>query len=314
MDGDFMQFLGELPPIVPLLFIGFALIFIVGLVMVARPKGGNTSKRRKPERPSKRAVYDLDSAPVGDLPELDLLLGNAPGLSNEPVPAPRSEPPGPRPAPTPISAPVNGPLDSAAEVMTILRGDDNRLLVRIDGQLYSATVPITDAGMRKSFSGTIRELVKLATDMPTPPKAPPAPPKPIPEPAASAPAMPTAEPHKPAEPKPAASTPPAARTGEVPGDLPMFRQMASEPLKFRGGKPKQAVPEIAVGSAIEAYLQYRLQHAPDFTERSIHVHNAVGGGVTIEVDGRFYDAVRDVEDEAVRDFLTTTIEEWQNRQ
>src|SRR5690606_20751027 len=151
MDGDFLQFLGELPPVVPMLFIGFALIFIVALVLTVAPKGAKSSKRRTPQQRAKPDVYE-DIAPAGDLPDLDLLVGNAPESPAAPSPAPRS--------PTPVTASAqvssNGAGDikttRLVEVMTVLRGDDNQLFVRIDEQVYSTATPITDADTRKAFS------------------------------------------------------------------------------------------------------------------------------------------------------------------
>jgi hypothetical protein len=81
------------------------------------------------------------------------------------------------------------------------------------------------------------------------------------------------------------------------------------------GKDKTAEPAVvSIPDQIEAYLQYRLALTPPFLGRSIHVREAPGGGVRIEVDGRFYEAVSDIEDTNVRDFVRTAIQEWEDKQ
>jgi hypothetical protein len=114
--------------------------------------------------------------------------------------------------------------------------------------------------------------------------------------------------------------PPPAADGKMPGDLPRF-SMDSEPqvVKKRGGllgrKKTQfvPVPELDLAGAIEAYLQHKLRHTPEYDGRSIHVHPSPDGGVAIEVDGTFYDTVGDVAETDVRGFLSATIQEWQER-
>jgi hypothetical protein len=106
----------------------------------------------------------------------------------------------------------------------------------------------------------------------------------------------------------------------MPGDLPRFT-LEEEPqkIKTRGGLLGRTktefvpVPELNIAGAIEAYLQHKLQNTPDFVGRSIHVNPTEDGGVAIEVDGTHYEAVSDVTDDTVRNFLSTTIQEWQQR-
>jgi hypothetical protein len=122
-------------------------------------------------------------------------------------------------------------------------------------------------------------------------------------------------------PRPAAtsSIPPAA-DGSMPGTLPSYRpESESAPLKRQGifRTPKvdlQPIPELNLANAIEAYLQHKLNFTPEYVDRDLHVHAAPGGGVRIQVDNRYYDAVSDIEDETVRTFIAETIQEWQERQ
>jgi hypothetical protein len=116
------------------------------------------------------------------------------------------------------------------------------------------------------------------------------------------------------------SVPPAA-DGTMPGALPSYRTENDNniSLKRQGifRTPKvdlQPVPELNLAGAIEAYLQHKLNFTPEYVDRELHVHAAPGGGVRIQVDNRYYDAVSDIEDETVRTFIAETIQEWQERQ
>lgn len=70
---------------------------------------------------------------------------------------------------------------------------------------------------------------------------------------------------------------------------------------------------LGMADQIEMLLQSKLLRTPDLMGRNIHVHSGTSGGVMIEVDGLFYDAVGDVIDTHVRHFLQETIQEWESR-
>jgi hypothetical protein len=114
-------------------------------------------------------------------------------------------------------------------------------------------------------------------------------------------------------------TVPTLADGSVPGDLPSYR-FDDNPAKIekkRGGRVKVEFtppPDLDIPSAIEAYLQYKIQYAPEFQGRNIHVLPAIHGGVRIRVGEDYFDAVSDVTDDEVRAFLQETIAEWQERQ
>ena len=72
-------------------------------------------------------------------------------------------------------------------------------------------------------------------------------------------------------------------------------------------------PEPSIGNQIQEFLQHRLAAHPEFDSRRIHIHPAMDGGVTIEVEGTFYDAVADIPDDEVRTFLQKTIQDWSDR-
>jgi hypothetical protein len=276
----------------------------------------------------------------GDLPDLDSLLSGE-GLVND-MPTVRKAQAG-----TFSVTLADGEMLEAVEVLTVLRDvADGGLLVQIGDKIHRNPPAFADAEFKRRFNGAVSELAKsLSNVKASPPPAQPlvTPPPAVPASSSEATAtempmeMPSAEslgeigshtdetPR--IEPEMTPRAPQATTTGNtpkvnmpatpVPGDLPKFNTSYT-PLEMKPGrrvpKPSQPVPEIDIGGSVEAYLQHRLSYTPEYAERSIHIRNAPKGGVTIEVDGKFFDAVSDVDDEEVREFLRATIEEWQSRQ
>lgn len=78
-------------------------------------------------------------------------------------------------------------------------------------------------------------------------------------------------------------------------------------------KPVESTPELNIAEAIEAYLQHKIEQAPAFQGRDIHIRPALGGGVRIMVDGQSYDFVDEVEDAESRSFIQKAINEWQDK-
>ena len=65
---------------------------------------------------------------------------------------------------------------------------------------------------------------------------------------------------------------------------------------------------------IEELLQFRLAATPELAQRSIHLRPAHDGGVRIEIDGSFFEGVGEVPDNQIREFIQSTIREWEARQ
>ena len=101
----------------------------------------------------------------------------------------------------------------------------------------------------------------------------------------------------------------------MPGDLPSFKLDDNPFERPKRGKKLdlKPVPELNIAGAIEAYLQYKISHTPDYQSRSIHIYPSPDGGVSIEVDGLFYDSVGDIPDNDTREFIAGAIQEWQER-
>jgi len=308
MGSDFSSFMQQ-PFVGPVLgmmcFLGIMLVAVVVLLAYTR--------RRKAAQQQIQTDPVTFDASGHDMPDLDLLVEASPTASTSIPTAPppqRSVRKG-----TSMVAVSDGDATEAVEVMTILRDVvDGRLLVQMgDKTLLNVN---NDPEFKERFMRIMRELGQVAT-------------KPATTPVTSAPqetTPPTIEeespvplgslvPPPPTPPKPKASTPPPPlASGKMPGDLPSFRLEDNPiPERKRGQKVEiKPVQEVNIAGAIEAYLQYKLQHS-DYAGRSIHIYPSPDGGVSIEVDGHFYDAVGDISDDAVREFISTAIQEWQER-
>lgn len=296
---------------------------------------------------SEEDLPPLDSFDTGDLPPLDDLLIDEP----EPeVPLSTQEPMAAAPV-VPTYKEITdqthqvklnrGDTTEAKEVLTIMRDeDDGRLMILIGDKGFRTIAD--DATVKNTFKKVMKELSAVITkpdDKPlreTEPEAIPEQKSVIQEKPAETPKpekaseKPTAtlgdliteksEDKKP-EPKRTTTTmpPPPMPGGVMPGDLPSYKlddNPGTEKQGRFGGKKVEyePVPELDIAGAIEAYLQYKMQHSDEFRGRNLHILPSITGGVRIRVDDKSYDFVDEIEDEAVRTFLQETITEWQDRQ
>lgn len=267
-------------------------------------------------QPVQSAARRSGRVQTGQLPDLDLLLGD--DVIHE---GPASAPPA-----MPDQVRLNtGDIIPADPVLSVMRDPrDGRLVIVIDAVGYRSLV--NEPGVKDSFVTVMRELSDVVTqpDAPGDSASAPSAATPLAEKPGSAPAIQepvqAAEPAPPPRPaRPTVPPPPITPDGKMPGDLPSYKldDTASEPQKTglfgRARYEPKPVPELNIAMAIEAYLQHKLRHTEGYAGREIHVHSAPGGGVRIEVDGEFFDAVSDVTDADVRSFLQETIQEWQDR-
>lgn len=337
--GDFVR---QVPigPIIALCGSGLLLVVAMVFIVRARTQRANGAKQSAPPafvpvQPATRPR--AEPADLSDLPDLDLLVDDS-----APPPAPTPDPKPAPPTPAPARAPKTGLFTirtndgssaQAVEVVTILRDVvDGSLIVQMGDKSYRDLSD--DEAFRSSFLKIMRELSPIVTQAPQQPRKQPEAvaqePEEVPVNEAPAPEVSVDEEDMPAvgdlvEEEPAAARPapkstPATTARQMPGDLPKFTlEEKPQTVKTKGGLLGRTktefvpVPELDIPGAIEAYLQHRLQSTGDFARRSIHVHPAEDGGVAIEVDGKYYEAVGDVTDEEVRSYLAETIQEWQQR-
>ncbi len=224
------------------------------------------------------------------LPDLTMLTGD---LGAQPAPPPSSpvQPAAPsdptdsgQPAAVSQSAPESPPLPPARDTVELLRVyrdlADGGLILVIGDQQFRSLDELRNADLERRFQLILRDLEALAQ---------------IAQPAASP-----------------VSAAPEAPADDVPTQPPSFlRQMRRVAM---GQTPEPLVPptpQRSIAEEIEDLLQERLRGLPEFGGREIHVRPALSGGVSIEVDGAFYQEVGEVPDEAVRALLMEVVRTWE---
>jgi hypothetical protein len=209
----------------------------------------------------------------------------------------------------------NGELSEAREVLTVLRSEvDGRLMVQMGELAYRTLAESPET--KRVFNKLMKELGAVIMRPDAAPEAQ------QPDSAVTMPeGLETAMDADEAEIGSHYRTvppPPQTPDGRMPGDLPSYR-FDDNPTKIenRGLRRRvefDAPPELDIATAIETYLQYRIQHTPEFRNRDIHVLPALTGGVRIQVDDQYYEAVDEIADPETRAFVKTVIAEWQERQ
>lgn len=292
-------------------FLGVLLVIMIGVVVYLR-------QRRA--RQAQVSAAPILAASEHDMPDLNLLV-STPSAPQRPEPMVAKADPSAAPPAPPRAArkgtftltPQDGGATEAVEVLTVLRDVlDGHLIIQMGDKAYQDVNK--NAEFNQRFSRILRELGQMTgqveqqpaeepsieeieaaeaeTDLPPEQPAPPAPPPPRPT-----------------------APPPPLPSGRMPGDLPSFKLADNPMIKPKRGQKLdlKPVPEINIAGAIESYLQYKLQHSSDYAGRSVHIYPAPDGGVSIEVDGQYYDAVSDITDVSIREFIAQAIQEWQER-
>lgn len=62
---------------------------------------------------------------------------------------------------------------------------------------------------------------------------------------------------------------------------------------------------------IDQMVQHRLRERPDLADRHIRLASGLDGGLRIYVDDEVFEAVGDITDFRVREFIRDTIREWE---
>ena len=335
MSSDFSEFLAQ-----PFISTILSILCVVLLLLIATITALAYVRRRKAQQ--KRVTATSPSFVTAndyafsdhDMPDLDLLMHTPASPPPQPVHAAATPPPvaaAPTPAtPAPVRSarkgtftitPKDGSSTEAVEVLTILRDVmDGTLIIQMGEKTYYNVN--TDAEFKERFGKLMREVGqmvgKVAPPAPetresTPPSQPPA--------EIESAAMPSVndlmQSNEPSflAPKKTPKAPPTTMGGKLPGDLPSFKLEDNPLQKLKRGQKADIppVPELNIAGAIEAYLQHKLSLTPEYAGRNIHINAAPGGAVSITVDGKYFEAVSDVSDPAVREFLSDTISEWQDR-
>lgn len=300
-SGGVSDFFGQIPIGLIVLFCGSGILLLITMGYIINVR----TRRARQAVPAVGVSAAYDDG--GDLPDLEALA------STDVVQPTAAEAAAPvHPTGTFSIFLAEGETVDVVEVLSVVRDvADGGLIIRIGDKAYRNPPAVADAEFKRRFHSTLRDL--NSAQHPVEAKRESAQVAEVVEPdeAAS-----EAETPPVVEMPPAPAVPPLSAYEPAPGDLPKFKMPEGPPVKpKRGQRPvAEPIPEINIAAAIEAFLQHKLTRLPQYSSRSIHVRSAPNGGVQIEVDGVFYESVGEVEDAAVRQLLTTTIEEWQSRQ
>ncbi|MCA9907235.1 MAG: hypothetical protein KC519_01210, partial [Anaerolineae bacterium] len=217
----------------------------------------------------------------------------------------------------------------ALEVLTVMRDvAGGGLIVQLGDKTRRISKNMEDAEFRQKLTAILKEMAGAMGTPASTSTANTTAAKPQPqvtdEPKSTSPvvetnavsAAPTPEPVTPrlqTDAAPRLTAAPSARSASF--DLPTYTLDTPTPNSRKDLKRaiEQPVPELDIAGRIESFLQHKLATTDTFSGRALHILPA-DDGIRIQVDEVFYDAVSDVQDATVREFLQSTIQEWQDRQ
>lgn len=226
-----------------------------------------------------------------------------------------------------ITSPPPPPPQTALEPVELLRllrhPESGHLIVEVAGQHYTKLADITDKkigqyilklvahllvftnGVILTSAGMKSVAMPKVEDVPEPllkagvaPKAPTptAPPQVVPPPPS-----PDAEAALLAALKAAGPTPPLS--SPKPGGL--FGRAASS-------APVGGIPGLNLAQEINDIVQARLRYSPLANQR-IEITSALGGGIRIQVNNKFYSSPDDVEEPEAKALIKASIKEWESK-
>jgi hypothetical protein len=195
----------------------------------------------------------------------------------------------------------------AVEVMRMWRDvSDGSLIVEMNGIIFQTVSEMKDQGLEKRFINLVRDLSQMAKagaqlaglKVPMFDSASQVLPQPGEWSAVNQPA-----------PEPVQPPPKTAR----PEDL--SPSLTADPLNsIRANAPTETTEDKGIAGQIEEFLQFRLMQTPTFKHRNIHIRPAYDGSIRIQVGERYYEAIGDIVEADVREFIQSVIREWEARQ
>jgi hypothetical protein len=190
-------------------------------------------------------------------------------------------------------------VGDAVEVMRIWRDiNDGSLIFQMGGQRYRGLSDIKNQDLARRFVAIVRELWAMVSNGP---------------------ARMTGGDAAGAVPPPTNSAGMKGRMGLLSSepDQPEKPHMAAQFGRLAIGQSqtpkKPEPPPSGIANAVEEFLQFKLSNTPEYAARSIHIRPAPDHSVRIEVDGHYYEAIGDVVDPDVREFLFNLMREWEAR-
>lgn len=288
-----------------------AVIFIVAALLITRQRNESTRKARAdaPAQPAKKRRKQTASGRPSRKPQ----TSRQPSSTKRPAQQKRRKPasqPTIETPPAPDEA-VPAPY-GATELMRVYRdpaGGD--LIIQIDGENYRTLGDIKQAGIEKPFMAVLRDLARTAKETGNQlsseaTERPPQTTQPAPDPTPDRP--------------PLTAVPPTLEelTGETsqPQEVEPMGTFFGNVRKMIPGSPsdvEMAAP-LGIADQIEAVLQLKLLTSETFKGQRLHIKPAPSGGVQIEVGDKIYEAVSDIEDDGIREFVQSAIQDWERQQ
>jgi hypothetical protein len=178
--------------------------------------------------------------------------------------------------------PIMDNLNDAVEIMRVWRDlNDGSLIIQMGDQRYRTMGEIRNPDLARRFTAVVRELWNMVGGGATPRQITPLPSTTTAAEISSS--MPTTDTQKPSG----------------------LRGMVRNAL---GSQPAAKKNDAPTGSGIAGAA------GSPYATRSIHIRPAHDHGIRIEVDGHYYEAIGDVVDPDIREFLFGIMREWEARQ
>jgi hypothetical protein len=190
-------------------------------------------------------------------------------------------PPANQETPLEVPAHADSPSDpEGGEILRVLRDPSGGMLsIRMNGRLYRSIGEIDSPQTRETLYDALRALDQFA-QRPSPGSA--------------------------------TSQPLATSTTVIPSPSAVTPTETEVLAAVQTVKP-QILPPASMAEQIEDILQGILVETPQMAHRAIHIHQALDGGVRIEVDDRSFDEAEDIPDPSVRALIQNAIREWEMR-
>jgi len=203
---------------------------------------------------------------------------------------------------------------SLRPVMRLLRDQEDRLVVEVEGQRYRHLTEIRDGGVGRQVVAIIQDLIAFAGPVVAARLEAQQAASSTPSSGGSAEPPATEEETAPADPEAAAAfLRELARQGSPPPRR--SRPLLSiDPVPFRRQDMRlweRPGIQLNLAEEIETILQRRLLAEPTLQERQIHVTQAPDGTLRIQVDTAFYASPAEVPDPLIRRVLQDAIREWE---
>ena len=197
-------------------------------------------------------------------------------------------------------------MQNEIEIMRVLRLPPmGKLAVSFADKRYTAIGEISEANVRQLLQAAIGELITFAGGYQNLVDAGVAPPLAISQPPSSGGVMQKDESEKFIEQLEREKNE-LKTTGPKPSPA-LLANMRRRPATTEASASKM----LSLVEQVDAILQRHLLNDPELAEHKIHLVQAPGGGLTIDVDGKRYTRPRDIENRKIQVLIKRALKEWE---